>query len=105
MTISMGLSFHNGMAVLEGLFGKKTPFIRTPKFNSTGNGAILKGNKYLKSKVSLNSFLELALGLYFIGGVIMGILFNDIGLLLFHAMLAIGLLTVSYQSIKGASYA
>lgn len=105
MTVSMGLSYHNALAVLEGLFGKKTPFIRTPKFNSTGKEATLKGNNYLKRKVDFNSIIELALGLYFIGGVVLGIAINDIGLLLFHLMLAIGLLTVSYQSFKGARYA
>lgn len=105
MTISMGLSFHNAIAVLEGLFGKKTPFIRTPKFNSTSKKAIIHGNKYVSKKINFNTIVEMALGLYFLAGVIMGIYINDIGLLAFHAMLSIGLLTVSYQSIKGALYA
>ena len=105
MTISMGLSYHNAIAVLEGLFGKKTPFIRTPKFNSTSNNALIKGNRYLSSKIDFNTLIEFFLGLYFLGGVALGIYVNDIGLLVFHAMLAIGLLTVSYQSIKGAKYA
>jgi hypothetical protein len=30
LTVSMGLSLHNGLAVLEGLFGFKSDFIRTP---------------------------------------------------------------------------
>lgn len=105
MTISMGLSFHNGIAVLEGLFGKKTPFIRTPKFNSIDKDAFLKGNGYLKSNGGLNSVIELLLGLYFVSGVVIGIVLNDWGLLPFHAMLAIGLLTISFQSYKGARYA
>ncbi len=105
MTISMGLSFHNAIAVLEGLFGKKTPFIRTPKFNATNNNALIKGNRYITKKVDLNTLIELALGIYFLGGIALGIYVNDIGLLVFHTMLAIGLLTVSYQSIKGARYA
>jgi cellulose synthase/poly-beta-1,6-N-acetylglucosamine synthase-like glycosyltransferase len=105
MTISMGLSFHNAVAVLEGLFGKKTPFIRTPKFNSTSDNALISGNKYLTEKVDFNTIIELILGIYFLGGIVLGLYINDIGLLVFHAMLAIGLLTVSYQSIKGARYA
>ena len=105
MTISMGLSFHNAVAVLEGLFGRKTPFIRTPKFNSIDKKAKLAGNQYLKVKVNITSLIEVILGLYFIAGIVLGIVLNDIGLLMFHAMLAIGLLTVSYQSFKGARYA
>lgn len=105
MTISMGLSFHNSMAVLEGLFSIKTPFIRTPKFNSTNDNAIIKGNKYLSHKVNISTIIEMILGFYFLAGIVLGFYINDIGLLVFHAMLAIGLLTVSYQSIKGARYA
>ena len=32
-SIAMGFSFHNTVAVLEGLWGKKSDFVRTPKFN------------------------------------------------------------------------
>jgi len=105
MTISMGLSYHNGMAVLEGLLGKKTPFIRTPKFGSTNSKAKIAGNKYLSQKIDRNTLVELLLGIYFIAGIVMAFFIGDIGLVPFHLMLAIGLLTVSYQSIKGARYA
>ncbi len=105
MTISMGLSYHNAMAVLEGLWGKKTPFIRTPKFNATNKKAKIAGNKYLSHKIDANTLIELVLGLYFTAGLVLAYLINDIGLVPFHLMLAIGLLTVSYQSIKGARYA
>ncbi len=105
MTISMGLSYHNAVAVLEGLLGKKTPFIRTPKFNSTSKNALISGNKYLSKKIDGNTIIEFLLGLYFIAGVVMAWFIKDIGLVPFHAMLAIGLLTVSYQSIKGARFA
>ncbi len=105
MTISMGLSYHNAMAVFEGLIGKKSPFIRTPKFNSTSKEALIKGNRYLSNKVDINTIVEMFLGIYFLGGIVLGFYINDVGLLVFHAMLAIGLLTVSYQSIKGARYA
>ena len=32
-SVAMGFSVHNSLAVLEGHFGKKSEFIRTPKFN------------------------------------------------------------------------
>jgi hypothetical protein len=37
LSLSMGLSLHNSIAVLQGFWGKKTPFVRTPKFNIVGN--------------------------------------------------------------------
>jgi hypothetical protein len=39
-------------------------------------------------------------GLFFLFGMALGIYLEDFGMLLFHAMLAIGFLTISYQSVK-----
>lgn len=99
LTISMGLSLHNTIAVLEGLFGSKTPFIRTPKFNVIGREDSWKGNKYLSYNLSISTFLEGLLAIYFIGGIIIGILLGDLGLLFFHIMLAAGFGSVFFYSI------
>jgi len=100
MAISMGLSLHNGIAVLEGFFGRKTPFIRTPKFNSSNTDPGNKNNVYVNNRISPSSIAELIIGIYFIGAIALGIYLGDYGLILFHAMLAIGFITVSYQSIR-----
>ena len=100
MTISMGLSLHNGIAVLEGFVGHKTPFIRTPKFNATNNDAGTRNNSYVKYKLDISALAELLLGLYFIAAMILGVYLMDFGMFLFHAMLAIGFITVSYQSLR-----
>lgn len=100
MTISMGMSLHNGIAVLEGFFGRKTPFVRTPKFNSSNESGVVQGNSYMKFTVDPISIIESILGLYFIGGIALGIYLKDFGLILFHAMMAMGFLIISYQSIK-----
>lgn len=100
LSVSMGLSLHNGIAVLEGYIGRKTPFIRTPKFNlHTGNSS-LEGNKYLRPSLSFINLLELLLCLYFSYGIVKGIQIRDYGLLPFHFMLSIGFLTVFYYSLK-----
>jgi len=98
--ISMGMSLHNGLAVLEGFIGKKTPFIRTPKFNATDHSGIVKNNSYINGSISLISVAEGLLGLYFLAGIVIGIRVNDFGLVLFHLMLALGFFTVSFQSLK-----
>ena len=46
-TLAMGFSFHNSIAVLEGHFGKKSEFIRTPKFNAQTLKGAWKKNKYI----------------------------------------------------------
>jgi hypothetical protein len=96
----MGLSLHNGIAVIEGYLGRKTPFIRTPKFNLNQKNGQWEGNKYLKTKLNLVNFLELILAFYFAFGVVKGIQIRDYGLLPFHIMLSIGFLTVFYYSFK-----
>ncbi len=105
LTISMGLSLHNGMAVMEGLFGFKSAFIRTPKFNITKKGESWKNNIYIKPRLSLLTVLEGLLSLYFIGGIAAGIYLHDWGLIIFHVMLALGFASVFYQSLKGVSNA
>ena len=49
-SIAMGFSLHNTIAVLEGHFGKKSEFVRTPKFNISTIKDKWKRNKYIKKK-------------------------------------------------------
>ena len=99
LVVSMGLSLHNGLAVIEGLIGKKSPFLRTPKFNLSQTGRSWKSNSYISFSFSAKTLLEALLAIYFAGGVIYGIHVGDTGLLLFHLMLCIGFGFVFYQSI------
>lgn len=105
LTVSMGLSLHNGLAVMEGLFGFKSAFIRTPKFNVTHKEDSWHDNVYIKPKLSVLTLLEGLLSLYFIFGIGSGIYLQDWGLLIFHIMLALGFASVFYQSIKGITHA
>ena len=105
LIVTMGLSFHNAIAVLEGLFGYKTPFVRTPKFNVAGKKNQWKANAYYRPRLDLVTVLEGLLCLYFIFGIITGIRMNDTGLLLFHGMLALGFGLVFIFSISPLAYA
>lgn len=100
LIISMGLSLHNGLAVIEGLLGRKTPFIRTPKFNITKNEDGWSGNVYLLTSLNFVTILEGLLCLYFVYGCFVGIQLKDSGLLFFHIMLALGFGSIFIYSIK-----
>ncbi|UII33303.1 glycosyltransferase family 2 protein [Fulvivirga ulvae] len=100
LTVSMGLSLHNGIAVLEGLLGIKSPFIRTPKFNIKSKADSWKDNIYVKRKIDFLTILEGFLSLYFMFGIAAGIYLNDLGLIIFHVMLTLGFASVFYYSIK-----
>lgn len=100
LTFSMGLAFHNAIAVLEGYIGRKSPFIRTPKFNVIKNSDKWEGNKYIIPKITFATLIEGLFCLYFIFGIISGIRLGDFGLLFFHGMLAVGFGSVFFLSVK-----
>ncbi|MBZ0268607.1 glycosyltransferase [bacterium] len=66
MSVAIGLSVNNTRAVLDGLFGKQTPFHRTPKFDIRGTDGTSTGKAY-RGRASGTSVLELLLALYFAG--------------------------------------
>jgi cellulose synthase/poly-beta-1,6-N-acetylglucosamine synthase-like glycosyltransferase len=102
-SVAMGFSLHNTIAVLEGHFGKKSEFIRTPKFNITTIKDGWKTNKYIKKKPSVHVILEGLLAIYFAFGMysaaIVGDQGGDFGLFPFHLMLFIGFGYVFFKSI------
>ncbi|UQD57351.1 cellulose synthase family protein [Flavobacterium sp. K5-23] len=98
--IAMGFSFHNTIAVLEGLLGKKSEFVRTPKFNIEALKDKWKQNVYISNKISKNVIMEGVLMLYFFFGMLSGIHFNDFGLFPFHLMLFFGFGFVFVKSIN-----
>tara|TARA_R100001369_G_scaffold29172_4_gene52746 strand:- start:239044 stop:240516 length:1473 start_codon:yes stop_codon:yes gene_type:complete len=89
-SIAMGFSVHNSIAVLEGHFGKKSEFIRTPKFNINNLKDTWKGNKYLSRKLSLSTIVEGFLWLYFGFAIYSAFILEDFGLIIFHLMLFAG---------------
>lgn len=105
LTMSMGLSLHNAYAVFEGLIGFKSPFIRTPKFNITSKKDSWKDNIYIRPQISVLTVVEGLLALYFLFGLVYGVLIADYGLMFFHVMLALGFLIVFYHSIKPIRHA
>nr|WP_315166446.1 glycosyltransferase family 2 protein [uncultured Flavobacterium sp.] len=98
-TIAMGFSLHNTIAVLEGLRGKKSEFIRTPKFNIEALKEKWKDNIYISKSISKNTIIEAFLVLYFLFGLYSGYKFNDFTLYPFHLMLLFGFGFVLVKSI------
>ena len=100
LSVSMGMSLHNAIAVVEGLYGKKTPFIRTPKFNLEDRKGAWVGKQYLTKSLSGITFLEGLLALYFGYGIFLTFSYQDFGLLPYFGMLFIGFCSVYYYSMK-----
>ncbi len=102
-SIAMGFSLHNSIAVIEGHIGKRSEFVRTPKFNIKTLKDSWQGNKYLSKNISLNVIVEGALMLYFAFGMysafVVGDQGGDFGLFPFHLMLFIGFGYVFFKSL------
>ncbi len=100
-SIAMGFSLQNTIAVLEGLTGKKSDFIRTPKLNIEGLKDSWRQNIYLSKKIPKISFVEGLLACYFIFGIYTGVRMHDFGLFPFHIMLSLGFGYVCIKSLRG----
>jgi len=100
LSMSMGLALHNAVAVIEGYAGRKTSFIRTPKFNIVSPNDKWNQNRYLVKSVSWVTIAEGFMSLYFIYGIFLGIQLRDYGLIPFHFLLAIGFGSVFCYSVS-----
>ena len=100
LALSMGLSFHNSIAVIQGYLGKKSAFIRTPKFNVTQIGDQIIGKQYLNLKLSKVTLWEGFFALYFLGGLVWGIVNKEPTFILMHLILAVGYGLIFYFSVK-----
>ena len=102
-TIAMGFSYHNSLAVLEGHRGKRSDFIRTPKFNIKTLKDSWGKNKYTTKKISKNVIVEGVLALYFLFGMYSAFIVGkegDFGLFPFHLIFFIGFVFVFVNSFK-----
>ena len=75
MALGLGISFNNARAALEGLFGKDSEFVRTPKFG-VGAGAHewkTKAGRIVgrKRRGRLQPWLELGVGLYLLVAMVL----------------------------------
>jgi cellulose synthase/poly-beta-1,6-N-acetylglucosamine synthase-like glycosyltransferase len=109
---SIGLGVSNTQAVLEGLAGKRSPFVRTPKYSLVGNRRapsasrlwIRWGRRY-RSPVTWTTAGELLLGLYTLVTIGVTVHLGEYGALPFLFLFAFGYLLVGGYSLKHLSLA
>lgn len=101
LCVTMGLSLHNAIATMEGYIGRKTPFIRTPKFALTDGKVDWKTRtRYMSRRISPITILEGFMVLYFGFGVAMEFWYGSFGMLPFHLMLIFGYGVVFFFSMR-----
>jgi len=99
MSGSMGLSINNSRAVIEALFGYKTPFIRTPKYKLTATTGNMFKSLY-RAKLNYVTLIELFMALYSFIGIIIAVYYMEIGILPFMFLFFIGYASLGYFSVK-----
>lgn len=104
MAGSMGFAVNNTRAVLEGLFNKKSSFVRTPKFKIEHKKDTWKNKIYLsaKPKITASVLIELFLALYCFVGVSASIYYLEIAAVPFQLLFFCGFGLVGVLSIKHA---
>ena len=100
LALSMGLSFHNSIAVIQGLRGKKSPFVRTPKFDIKGLTDSFAKDKYHYKDINKVTIFEGLLAIYFMMAIIGAIVVGNTSFIIFHTLLAFGYSTIFFFSIK-----
>jgi cellulose synthase/poly-beta-1,6-N-acetylglucosamine synthase-like glycosyltransferase len=99
--MSMGMSLHNTAAVIEGYTGRKSDFIRTPKFGLEDDKN--KGTKtgfYLPKRLPMSTIFELILAVVFTAAAYWGLTHEVYEFVVFHVCLAIGFGAIGVISIK-----
>lgn len=98
--LSMGLSLHNSIAVIQGFKGKKSPFIRTPKFNLKTVKDKINSNNYLAKKIPFSTIIEGVLALLFASSMFYGLYTGQLTFIVFHFLLMVGFGSICFYSIK-----
>jgi len=100
LALSMGLSLHNSIAVIQGYLGRKSAFIRTPKFDIKRTSDSFKKEKYQAKKISTVTIFEGLLTIYFFLGVVASFYIGDNTFLMLHILLTAGYGATFFYTLK-----
>jgi cellulose synthase/poly-beta-1,6-N-acetylglucosamine synthase-like glycosyltransferase len=98
LSVGIGLSVNNALAVLEGLFGRASEFTRTPKYRIEGAGDDWKQKRY-RGQLSFGPFVELVLGVYFTAMAVYAAAYGIWGTLPFIVIFQVGFLYAAGMSL------
>jgi cellulose synthase/poly-beta-1,6-N-acetylglucosamine synthase-like glycosyltransferase len=101
MMMISGLSLHNGLAVLQGMIGRVTPFVRTPKLNVlTPENKILGKGGYKGASFKLLNWIEIAMCFVFSGLIVYCYNNNQFSLIPIYTYFAFGYGMVSFFTLQ-----
>ena len=98
MALGIGLSVSNAKAVLEGILGVKSDFVRTPKYNIDGKSGAWYAKQYW-SPAGWVPFVEIAFGLFYVYGVISMLRMGNYRMVPFLLLFVSGFLYIGVVSL------
>lgn len=102
LCLGIGISLNQSVAFFEGLLGKQTAFVRTPKYGAEGATMVLSGERYRVRKRSLLPYCELGMALYATGTAAVASLHGNYLSLPFLLMFSVGFAYVGLVSLFSA---
>ena len=101
MFLTSGLSLHNAIAVLQGLFGYKTAFVRTPKLNVLADDHKVTTNRaYTLKFLTFEFVIEFMAMILFVGLAAYSILYLHLFLFLVYGYFAAGYVMVIFFTLE-----
>ena len=98
MAMGIGLCINNGRGVLEALWGYKSAFLRTPKFQIENKSDQWKYKIYRGDSKNIMTLIELGLGFYFLSAIIFAALYEVYDAIPFLTLFAGGFFYISFVS-------
>ena len=89
MAVGIGLTLTNARAVIEALFGVKSPFARTPKYRVVARGERVRATQYRRRGGWIPA-LEIAIGSYFLAAVVYAVDSRNFATAPFLALFVLG---------------
>ena len=102
MAGSMGFAVNNSRAVIEGLFKRRSEFVRTPKYSIRNKKDSWTDKEYVPVKISSTVVIEIILAVYCLFGVVSSLYFLEIAAVPFQLLFCLGFTFVSVMSVKHA---
>jgi len=99
MAVSIGLSINNARAVLEGLLGKDSEFVRTPKHGVENRKDGWVQKRYKAGAANLSTWVEIGFGLYIVGTILLAVLSGAWISIPFLVLFMVGFLYVGTLSL------
>jgi cellulose synthase/poly-beta-1,6-N-acetylglucosamine synthase-like glycosyltransferase len=99
MAVSIGLSINNARAVLEGLFGIDSEFVRTPKHGVRDRRERWTSKRYRAGAANIATLVEIGFGLYIVATILMAIVIGSWISIPFLVLFMVGFLYVGSLSL------